>query len=194
MKTIKLIILLLYIFTAYSDFSKYGRDEYELNGLRYHDTKTNTFLNLPLKNIKYKVNIDNNLAKVELSQYYENTFDFKIETDYYFPISPDATFDSFRAMIDDKTLIGEVKDKTEAKQEYQENLEAGNTVAYSDFDPNSPDIMNLKIGNLLPGQKLTIIYSYIEPVSIALNKYWRFINYATLTPRYSPEGSSGVNI
>ncbi len=33
---------------------------------------------------------------------------------------------------------------------------------------------------------MTIVYSYIEPVSIALNKYWRFINYATLTPRYTP--------
>ena len=49
--------------------------------------------------------------------------------------------------------------------------------------------MNLKIGNILPGQKLTITYTYIEPVSIALNKYWRFINYATLTPRYNPDGS-----
>jgi hypothetical protein len=31
-------------------------------------------------------------------------------------------------------------------------------------------------------------------VSIALNKYWRFINYATLTPRYSPADSSGADI
>ncbi len=150
MKSIRIIILLLYIFTVQGEFSKYGRDEYEVCGLRYRDNTTNQFLNLPLKNIKYKVNIENNLAKVELSQYYENTFDYKIETNYYFPISPDATFDSFKAIIDDKTLIGEVKDKTKAKEEYQENLEAGNTVAYSDFDPNSPDIMNLKIGNLLP--------------------------------------------
>jgi len=67
-------------------------------------------------------------------------------------------------------------------------------VAYSDFDPDSPDIMNLKIGNLLPGQKLTITYTYIEPVQIALNKYWRFINYATLTPRYSPTGTSSKSI
>ena len=54
--------------------------------------------------------------------------------------------------------------------------------------------MNLKIGNLLPGQDLTITYTYIEPVSIALNKYWRFINYATLTPRYAPSGTNSLPI
>ena len=119
--------------------------------MRYFDIFTNRFANLPLKNIYYNVSIVNNLAKVELSQYYANTFDYAIETDYYFPISPDATFDSFKAVVGNETLVGEVKNKTEAKREYQKNLAAGNTVAYSDFDSNSTDIMNLKIGNLLPG-------------------------------------------
>lgn len=54
--------------------------------------------------------------------------------------------------------------------------------------------MNLKIGNILPGQKLIITYTYIEPVKIALNKYWRFINYATLTPRYAPVGTKSLPI
>jgi len=57
------------------------------------------------------VRIENNIAKVELSQYYTNPFYYKIETDYYFPISPDATFDSFKATIGNKTLVGIVKDK-----------------------------------------------------------------------------------
>jgi len=62
--------------------------------------------------------IENNLAKVEIYQYYENPFSYKIETDYYFPISPEATFNDFRAIIDENTLVGTVKDKTVAKKEY----------------------------------------------------------------------------
>jgi len=73
-----------------------------------------------------------------------------LDSDFYFPISPDATFDSFKAIIDGKTLDGTVKSKTAAKAEYEENKAKGNTVAYSGFSSNSPDIMNLKIGNLLP--------------------------------------------
>ena len=89
--------------------------------------------------------------------------------------------------------MGRVKDKEVAKQEYEDNLKAGNTVAYSDMDPRSPDVMNLKIGNLLPGQKIRIIYSYIEPLKITLNKYWRFTTYATLIPRYTPLRIQAMN-
>ena len=52
-------------------------------------------------------------------------------------------------------------EKNKAKDLYYKNKALGNTVAYSDFDANSPDIMNLKIGNLLAEEKLVIIYSYI---------------------------------
>ncbi len=52
---------------------------------------------MPLKNINYNVTIENNMAQVELSQYYENSLDKTIEINYYFPISPDATIVSFKA-------------------------------------------------------------------------------------------------
>ena len=49
---------------AKGEYSKYGRDEYKLNGLRYHDNETNSFIYLPLRNINYNISIENNIAKV----------------------------------------------------------------------------------------------------------------------------------
>jgi len=79
MKTIQMLLSIVIVMTiASAKYAKYGRDEYELNGLRYYDNDTQKFSTLPLRNIKYNVQIENNIAKVELSQYYLNPFEYKI--------------------------------------------------------------------------------------------------------------------
>jgi len=63
----RLLIITITLLSTLASYSKYGRDEYELNGLRYYDNITQEFTTLPLKNINYKVRIENNIANVELS-------------------------------------------------------------------------------------------------------------------------------
>jgi len=64
---LRLLIIVITLLSTLASYSKYGRDEYELNGLRYYDNITQEFTTLPLKNINYKVRIENNIANVELS-------------------------------------------------------------------------------------------------------------------------------
>jgi len=64
---LRLLIIAITLLSTLASYSKYGRDEYELNGLRYYDNITQEFTTLPLKNINYKVRIENNIANVELS-------------------------------------------------------------------------------------------------------------------------------
>ena len=66
-----------------------------------------------------------------------------LETIYHFPFNSECVIDSFKAIIGNKTLIGIVKEKKAAKEEYEKEKAAGNTVIYSDIEDGPSDIMNL---------------------------------------------------
>ena len=141
---------------------------------------------LPLKSIKNDIIINEGIAKVSITQEYHNDKNIALETEYYFPINPDAVFDQFEAILAEKIIFGYIKEKNQAKKEHQDNLNQGNIVAYSEIDPTAHDIMHVNVGNILPNQTIFIRYSYIEPLELVLNKFKRFTLYATLTPRYNP--------
>jgi hypothetical protein len=141
---------------------------------------------IPLKNINVNIKVMDTLARIEIEQEYENDNEEALETEYYFPISDKSVFDSFQAQVGARTIIGEIKEKEQAKKEYTEEVAKGNTVAYSEID-KSKDIMKVLIGNLLPKQAIKIKYSYLEMLDVTMNKFWRLIVFSTLTPLYQPE-------
>jgi len=53
-------------------------------------------------------------------------------------------------------IKGLIKKKDEAKEEYKQNLDKGNTVAYSEINAETSDIMKIDIGNIEPNQNITI--------------------------------------
>ena len=66
---------------------------------------------IPLKNLDISIKIFHNIAQVTYSQDYFNNTDLLLETEFFFPISPDACFDSFQAAFNDITIKGVVKEK-----------------------------------------------------------------------------------
>ena len=54
-----------------------------------------------------------------------------------------------------------VKEKEEAKKEYQEAVSQGKKAAYGGLNEDSMDIMTLKIGNVPPEEIIKIEISYL---------------------------------
>jgi Ca-activated chloride channel family protein len=59
------------------------------------------------------------VARVELTQRYRNITKVFLEAEYFFPVRTNACFTSFSAEFDGKLVRGVVKEKEEARQEYQ---------------------------------------------------------------------------
>lgn len=57
-------------------------------------------------------------------------------------------------LIGDKRLLGIVKEKEVARQEYEKGVSEGKTMVYSEKDDEFPDLMRIKLGNLAPLSKL----------------------------------------
>lgn len=63
--------------------------------------------------------------------------------------------------LGDTKVYGIVKEKEEARQEYEEGIKQGKTMAYSEQDEEFPEIKRVKIGALAPKKELNITFEYI---------------------------------
>jgi len=145
---------------------------------------------IPLKSLDVSACIIHNVAEVTLTQVYQNKSATLLECEFFFPISPEACFNSFEARFGHAVLKGIIKEKEQAREEYKEALEKGHMTAYSEINADTSDIMKVLIGNIPPKTEVSITYSYIHKLDIALNKFWCFRLFSTITPRYNGDIAS----
>ena len=152
--------------------------------LLYHkDSKTQ----VALTSLSYSVEIIDSLAFISLHQTYKNENVNPIETEYFFSISPNSCFYEFVLQVKDKTIKAIIKEKEEAKQEYEAGLKKGHFGAYSEINPNLKDVMQLNIGNIPGDCEVNVKVSYLQQLDVYLNKFWKLHIPGVLTPRYRSE-------
>jgi hypothetical protein len=139
-----------------------------------------------LQSISYDVEIVGGIAKVTLRQKYFNYLNTPVNTLFRFPSTDKAVFSSLEARFRGLTVKGLIKEKDEAKKQFETEKAKGNTVIYVDSDSSNPDIMSAKLGNFPPQETLEIALTFITPLDIMDSMYWELIIPSTLTPRYDP--------
>jgi hypothetical protein len=93
---------------------------------------------------------------------YWNNFDENIETEYMFPISVKSIFHHFEATFEDgTTIVGIIKEKQQARQEYEDAINSGKQAAYSKINKDSADIMLINVGNIKPNETIQIKLSFL---------------------------------
>jgi hypothetical protein len=84
----------------------------------------------PLQDVAVKVNIIGHVASVALAQRYKNDYPAAISGTYIFPVPARAAICGFSFVRGDgKKVLGAVKEKDEAKAEYDAAKAAGKTAA-----------------------------------------------------------------
>lgn len=82
----------------------------------------------PLVKASCHYNVEDVYTVAELVQEYYSNAPVDRQVEYVFPLPPDAAVCAFKAVIDDKKVIkGIVKEKEEARKEYNEAVAAGKT-------------------------------------------------------------------
>ncbi|XP_055988932.1 protein mono-ADP-ribosyltransferase PARP4 [Sorex fumeus] len=119
---------------------------------------------VPLEDVCIKGKIIDFIAQVVVFQTYSNQSHVPIEAKYIFPLEDKAAVCGFEAFINGKHIVGEIKEKEEAHQEYREAISQGHGAYLMDQD--SADIFTVSIGNLPPKGKVLIKITYITELSI----------------------------
>src|SRR6476646_4970140 len=82
---------------------------------------------MPLESTKADVHITGTIADVVVKQTYRNDGDRTISARYVFPASTRAAVYGMKMTIGDRVIVAKIKERQEAKKEYEEAKASGKT-------------------------------------------------------------------
>src|SRR5689334_73756 len=136
-----------------------------------------------LKHTDVRAEITGFLARVTVTQEFENTSADKIEAVYTFPLSAKSAVDDMTMLIGDRVVKGTIKKREEARAIYEAARDKGHIASL--LDQERPNIFTQSVANIKPGAKVKITISYVELLPYEHGTYdFRFP--MVVAPRYIP--------
>jgi Ca-activated chloride channel family protein len=118
---------------------------------------------LPLKALSVETVIVGMTATSTVRQRFTNTGDTAIEATYVFPLPARAAVTDFVACLAGRRVVGVLKERGQAREEYEQALVAGQRAAIVEEDRS--DVFSVRVGNLGPGEEATIEMLLTGPLS-----------------------------
>lgn len=139
----------------------------------------------PLKRTAIEAEITGFLARVTVTQEFQNPYQEKIEAVYTFPLPSRAAVDSMTMRVGSRTIRGEIKRREEARAVYEAARRSGRMAGL--LDQERPNIFTQSVANILPGEAVKITISYVETLRYEQGEY-SFTFPVVVGPRYIPAG------
>jgi len=153
--------------------------------LRFKGTE-GKYVECPLKHTDVQAEIAGFIARVKVTQEFHNPSGERIEAVYVFPLPHESAVDGMTMKVGERTAVGIIKKRAEARRIYRKALAQGQTAAL--LEQERPNIFVQSVGNIQPGQTVKIEISYADVLSYDLGAY-SFHFPMVVGPRYSPAGS-----
>ena len=138
---------------------------------------------VPLTGVSIDAEISGLCAKVAVAHRYENREDKPIEAVYVFPLDEAAAVCGFEAIVDGTLVVGEVREREKAFDEYDEAIEQGHGAFL--LDEERPDVFQASVGNLPPGKDVLVRITYVTELEVDDGRV-RFMIPTAVSPRYAP--------
>ncbi|MEI7831866.1 MAG: VIT domain-containing protein, partial [bacterium] len=135
----------------------------------------------PLKHTDVVGSISGFIARVTVTQTFQNPFDDKIEAVYVFPLPHTAAVDDMTMVIGDRKIVGVIKRRAEARQIYEQAIARGNTAAL--LEQERPNIFTQSVGNIPPKSEIKVVISYVDVLAYDMGGY-EFHFPMVVSPRY----------
>lgn len=137
----------------------------------------------PLKHTDVKAEISGFIARVTVTQQFENPSEEKIEAVYTFPLPDKAAVDDMTIKAGDRVIKAKIKRREEARAIYEAARAKGNVAGL--LDQERPNIFTQSVANIAPGAKVTVQISYVETLKFDEGAY-EFSFPMVVGPRYIP--------
>ena len=118
--------------------------------------------NLPLEGLDVTARITGLTAGVEIVQSFRNPFDVRLEATYVFPLPDRAAVTAFRMEADGHVIDGVLKERGQARADYDRALSEGKRAAIAEED--RPDVFTIRVGNIAPGERVTARLTLSQPL------------------------------
>ncbi len=136
---------------------------------------------LPLERTDVEALVSGPLADVTVRQRFRNDRAVAIEAVYLFPLPPEASVYEMRFRIEDRVIEGVVKEKAEARRDYEAALAQGRAATLLEED--RPSLFSLSVANVAPGVVIEVELRYQDLLPYDDGR-WRFAFPMCAPPRY----------
>ena len=162
------------------------------SGLLIHH-KQQPPLGLPLKSVQLSIKTKCVLASIEAVLEYHNEDSSPAEVEFVLPMDSVAVVTGLSAQLEGRAVRGEVREKEEAKDDYDDAVTSGHTAVYGEQE--GKDMFRVLLGNLPAGGKAELRLSLLQEMQREEGDEGpiRFSLPTTLKPRYNPSRATGAD-
>ncbi len=137
-------------------------------------TRMNTDIDLTVSGV---------VARVSVRQRFLNDGPEWVEGIYVFPLPDDAAVDHVRMHVGERFIEGEIRDKEQAKKEYEQAKAQGKKASL--VEQRRANLFTTSVANIAPGEEITVEIEYLQNLQYDEGTFsLRFP--LTLTPRFIP--------
>ncbi|MBX9948880.1 MAG: VIT and VWA domain-containing protein [Candidatus Obscuribacterales bacterium] len=115
---------------------------------------------MPLAAVDIQAKVADRISDVTVSQKFRNTFPDHLEAVYIFPLAHSAVVTSFEMRVGSRIVKGEVKERKQARQDYQAAIQQGKRSAL--MEQERDDVFTMQVGNIAPGEEVSVRLTYSE--------------------------------
>jgi Ca-activated chloride channel family protein len=149
-------------------------------------------ITLPLRSQHIVAKTADRVAEVIVEQSFQNPFQEFLEAVYIFPLGGGAAVSAFEMKVGGRTLKAMIKERGEARQDYQNALEKGKRAALLEQDRDN--VFTVQVGNLPPGEEVSVRIVYSERLPYFEDGAAELRLPLVVAPRYIPgEPREGIS-
>ncbi|MCK5325887.1 MAG: marine proteobacterial sortase target protein [Woeseiaceae bacterium] len=141
------------------------------------------YVTATLLNTDVDMSVNGLVARVSVRQEFRNDGSEWVEGVYVFPLPDKAAVDRMRLHVGDRFIEGEIREKEQAKKEYERAREQGKKASL--VQQQRANLFTTSVANIAPGELVAVEIEYLEDIRYDEGTFSiRFP--MTLTPRFIP--------
>jgi Ca-activated chloride channel family protein len=141
------------------------------------------YLPAPILATEVQVKVSGMVARVVVSQQFQNPSDDWLEGRYVFPLSEEGAVDRMRLIVGERVIEARIAERAAAKRRYETAKRAGQRASL--VEQERPNIFTTSVANIGPGETVTVEIAYRESLPFRDGRFsLRFP--MVVGPRYIP--------
>ncbi len=145
----------------------------------------------PLKHTDVTADIAGYVSRVTVKQEFGNPTNEPVDAIYTFPLPGDAAVDDMTMTIGSRVVRSQIKRREEAREIYEAAKSQGKSAAL--LDQERPNIFTQSVANIMPGDKIIIVISYVNVLKYDDGVY-EFNFPMVVGPRYIGNGGGYTEV
>jgi Ca-activated chloride channel homolog len=158
-------------------------NDMKAGSLLLKSNKDGKYLEAPRVASDFSVTVSGPTARTIVTQRFENPADGYVEGVYVFPLPDNSAVDTLKIIAGNRVIVGEVKERKEAKVIYETAKENGQAAAL--LEEERPNLFTNSVANIGPHETVIVQIEYQETVKQSGGTYSLRLP-LVVAPRYIP--------